>query len=138
MNKEENNHTRNQKRMYRIHKQEERIQDLELLVGTLQQENTQLKRMLNIKEKFDKKEVPYEWEFKDMFDMREENAQLKQQLKDKDEKISDLIKLLIEMVFDDIDYLGVYQELVARHLVKLGYIVKEDGYYKELESNKED
>ncbi len=63
---------------------------------------------------------------------------LQQQLKDKDEKISNLIKLLIEMVFDDINDLGVYQELVARHLVKLGYIVKEDGLYKELETNKED
>lgn len=36
-------HTRNQKRMYRIHKQEEKIQSLELLVGKLQQENKQLK-----------------------------------------------------------------------------------------------
>ena len=39
-------HTRNQKRMYRIHKQEEKIQNLELLVGKLQQENKQLK-MIN-------------------------------------------------------------------------------------------
>lgn len=36
-------HTRNQKRMYRIHKQEEKIQELELLVGKLQQENDKLK-----------------------------------------------------------------------------------------------
>lgn len=33
-------------RMYRIHKQEEKIQNLELLVGKLQQENKQLK-MIN-------------------------------------------------------------------------------------------
>lgn len=39
-------HTRNQKRTYRIHKQEEKIQNLELLVGKLQQENKQLK-MIN-------------------------------------------------------------------------------------------
>ena len=37
-------HTRNQKRMYRIHKQEEKIQSLELLVGKLQQENDKLKK----------------------------------------------------------------------------------------------
>lgn len=36
-------HTRNQKRMYRIHKQEERIHDLELMIGKLQQENIILK-----------------------------------------------------------------------------------------------
>ena len=39
-------HTRNQKRMYRIHKQEEKIQNLELLVGKLQQENKQLKEII--------------------------------------------------------------------------------------------
>lgn len=39
-------HTRNQKRMYRIHKQKEKIQNLELLVGKLQQENEHLK-MIN-------------------------------------------------------------------------------------------
>ena len=37
-------HTRNQKRMYGIHKQEEKIQSLELLVGKLQQENDKLKK----------------------------------------------------------------------------------------------
>jgi hypothetical protein len=37
-------HTRNQKRMYRIHKQEEKIQNLELLVGKLQRENDKLKK----------------------------------------------------------------------------------------------
>lgn len=36
-------HTRNQKRMYRIHKQEERIHDQELMIGKLQEENKQLK-----------------------------------------------------------------------------------------------
>ena len=35
-------HTRNQKRMYRIHKQDEKIHDLELIIGKLQQENKQL------------------------------------------------------------------------------------------------
>jgi predicted RNase H-like nuclease (RuvC/YqgF family) len=35
-------HNRNQKRMYRIHKQEEKIQELELLVGKLKQENKHL------------------------------------------------------------------------------------------------
>lgn len=40
---ERKEHTRNQKRMYRIHKQEEKIQELELLVGKLQQENDKLK-----------------------------------------------------------------------------------------------
>lgn len=39
-------HTRNQKRMYRIHKQDEKIHDLELMIGKLQQENKQLK-MIN-------------------------------------------------------------------------------------------
>lgn len=34
MNKE---HTRNQKRMYRIHKQEEKIQTQELIISSLQQ-----------------------------------------------------------------------------------------------------
>jgi uncharacterized FlaG/YvyC family protein len=39
VNKEEkkyNNHTRNQRRMFRIKKQEEKINDLKLLVGSLQ------------------------------------------------------------------------------------------------------
>ena len=36
-------HTRNQRRMYRIHKQDERIHDLELLVGELRQENNKIK-----------------------------------------------------------------------------------------------
>ena len=91
----------------------------------IQQENTILKQ--NAKHN-DKVVDKVNWD----------NNLLKQQLKDKDEKISNLIKLLVEMVFDDINDLGVYQELVARHLVKLGYIVKEDGLYKELKSNKED
>lgn len=43
-------HTRNQKRMYRIHKQEEKIHDLELLVGTLQQENQKLKIQISARE----------------------------------------------------------------------------------------
>ena len=30
------NHTRNQRRMYRIHKQEEKIKEQELLIGSLQ------------------------------------------------------------------------------------------------------
>lgn len=41
-------HTRNQKRMYRIHKQDERIHDLELMIGKLQQENKQLEKVWNI------------------------------------------------------------------------------------------
>ena len=40
-------HTRNQKRMYRIHKQDEKIHDLELMIGKLQQENKQLKEKIN-------------------------------------------------------------------------------------------
>ena len=39
-------HTRNQRRMYRIHKQEEKIHNLELLIGFLQQENQELKEQL--------------------------------------------------------------------------------------------
>lgn len=39
---ERKEHTRNQKRMYRIHKQEEKIKELELLVGVLQRENNKL------------------------------------------------------------------------------------------------
>lgn len=39
-------HTRNQRRMYRIHEQEERIYDLELVVGSLQRENKKLKEQL--------------------------------------------------------------------------------------------
>lgn len=39
-------HTRNQRRMYRIDKQEERIYDLELVVGSLQRENKKLKEQL--------------------------------------------------------------------------------------------
>lgn len=39
-------HTRNQKRMYRIHKQDEKIHDLELMTGKLQQENKQLKEKI--------------------------------------------------------------------------------------------
>lgn len=45
-------HTRNQKRMYRIHKQEEKIQELELLIGKLQQENQKLTKQLEDKEDF--------------------------------------------------------------------------------------
>lgn len=40
-------HTRNQKRMYRIHKQDEKIHDLELMIGKLQQENKKLKEGLD-------------------------------------------------------------------------------------------
>ena len=40
-------HTRNQRRMYRIHKQEEKIHDLELLVGSLQQENQKYKEVID-------------------------------------------------------------------------------------------
>lgn len=40
-------HTRNQKRMYRIHKQEDRIHDLELMIGELQQKNKQLKEVID-------------------------------------------------------------------------------------------
>ena len=39
-------HTRNQRRMYKIDKQEERIYDLELVVGSLQRENKKLKEQL--------------------------------------------------------------------------------------------
>lgn len=38
-----NQHTRNQKRMYRIHKLEEKIHKQDLLIGSLQQENQNLK-----------------------------------------------------------------------------------------------
>ena len=40
-------HTRNQRRMYRIHKQEEKIHDLELLVGSLQHENQKYKEVID-------------------------------------------------------------------------------------------
>ena len=40
-------HTRSQKRMYRIHKQDEKIHDLELMIGKLQQENKKLKEGLD-------------------------------------------------------------------------------------------
>lgn len=40
-------HTRNQKRMYRIHKQNEKILDLELMIGKLQKENKQLNAQIN-------------------------------------------------------------------------------------------
>lgn len=40
-------HTRNQKRMYRIHKQDEKIHDLELMIGKLQLENEKLKEGLD-------------------------------------------------------------------------------------------
>lgn len=96
-----------------------------LRIEDLEQENAQLKQ--------DVEKLAHNMTVQDIY-----NAKIVQQLKDKDENISNLIKLLIEMVFDDINDLGVYQELVARHLVKLGYIVKEDGFYKELETNKED
>ena len=45
-------HTRNQKRMYRIHKQDEKIHDLELMIGKLQQENKQLKNNWNKLKKY--------------------------------------------------------------------------------------
>ncbi len=44
-------HTRNQKRMYRIHKQEDRIHDLELMIGELQQQNKQLKERIEYLER---------------------------------------------------------------------------------------
>lgn len=47
-------HTRNQKRMYRIHKQDEKIHDLELMIGKLQQENKQLKMIVNEYERLNK------------------------------------------------------------------------------------
>ena len=39
-------HTRNQKRMYRIHKLEEKVHSQDLLIGKLQQENKQLKEVI--------------------------------------------------------------------------------------------
>ena len=47
-------HTRNQKRMYRIHKQDEKIHDLELMIGKLQQENKKLKMIVNEYERLNK------------------------------------------------------------------------------------
>lgn len=44
-------HTRNQKRMYTIHKQDEKIHDLELMIGKLQQENKQLKERMEYLER---------------------------------------------------------------------------------------
>lgn len=44
-------HTRNQKRMYRIHKQDEKIHDLELMTGKLQQENEHLKERIEYLER---------------------------------------------------------------------------------------
>lgn len=54
-------HTRNQKRMYRIHKQEEKIKDLELLVGKLQQEN---KRLYNLNNTIFRELLDKRWENK--------------------------------------------------------------------------
>lgn len=44
-------HTRNQKRMYRIHKQDDKIHDLELMISKLQQENKQLKERMEYLER---------------------------------------------------------------------------------------
>ena len=41
------NHTRNQKRMYRIHKQEEKIMEQELMIGSLKQEIDRLNNIIN-------------------------------------------------------------------------------------------
>ena len=62
MNKE---HTRNQKRMYRIHKQEEKIHDLELLIGTLQQENQKYKEVID-------KAIKYIDEYRDYQDVHKQ------------------------------------------------------------------
>lgn len=43
-------HTRNQKRMYRIHKLEDKVHDLELMVGSLHKENQELKNLNRIYE----------------------------------------------------------------------------------------
>lgn len=59
-------HTRNQKRMYRIHKQDDKIHDLELMISKLQQENKQLKNNWN--------------KLKELFDIQKENEELKEQL----------------------------------------------------------
>lgn len=56
-------HTRNQKRMYRIHKQDDKIHDLELMISKLQQENKQLKNNWNkLKELFDIQKESEEYE----------------------------------------------------------------------------
>lgn len=41
-------HTRNQRRMYRIHKLEEKIKEQELLIGSLKQQNEFLMKQDNI------------------------------------------------------------------------------------------
>ncbi len=51
-------HTRNQKRMYRIHKQDDKIHDLELMISKLQQENKQLKNNWNKLKEYIKNEIP--------------------------------------------------------------------------------
>ena len=98
--------------------------------------------MLNIKEKLDKKEIPYEWDFKDMFDMREENTLLKQQLKDKDEKISNVIEYIKENTrYYDSEYSRIYSELcdcAGNGDTRLHVVVGDIELLEILESNKED
>ena len=60
-------HTRNQKRMYRIHKLEDKVHDLELMVGSLHKENQELKKQLEAGEE-------------QYNDLVEEKEELKEQL----------------------------------------------------------
>lgn len=69
-------HTRNQKRMYRIHKQEEKIHDLELLIGTLQQENKKYKEVIdkaiNFMKEYRKNQNAFKWNEQDYIDVIDE------------------------------------------------------------------
>lgn len=115
-------HTRNQRRMYRIHKQEEKIHNLELLIGSLEQENQELKKQLEylrsgeylnqlkferdmLQDVVDKMEVSKE--DKDFIDMThrntellEENRELKKQLEAKETQQKEFIEWLVKMIKD--------------------------------------
>lgn len=115
-------HTRNQKRMYRIHKQEEKIQDLELLVGTLQQENQELKEQLEVGEQ-------------QYNDLVEEKEELQEQLSSKTLQLENQEKEFIEYINKTIKELEC--DDVDDEEMK-GYLIQRIDTFKEILSKYKD
>lgn len=112
-------HTRNQRRMYRIHKQEERIYNLELLVGSLQLFYLRSSEYLN-QLKFERDK-----EFVDMTHRNTELLEENKKLKEVIDKTKNYIKnnKLYSYIYDEEELFEIITDEVAKE--KLLDILKE-------------
>lgn len=92
-------HNRNQKRMYRIHKQEEKIQELELLVGKLKQENKHLDEV-NCKLRKTNEQLKNNWnELKDYISIKLYNTEYLQKICGC--RIDDIDHILLDVIREE-------------------------------------